>query len=146
MSLLGKNVFIELHTTIDDDGQMEYNTIKNAGTFYQKGALDVLTFEEVTEDHSKVKNLITIQNDKVSIKRSGNVTMNQQFRANQITENVFKHPHGNINMETNTQSITYKSMNDFDKGKLSISYTVKLNGQEERKHELVLTYNEEDAQ
>lgn len=146
MSRLGKSVFIELRTTIDDDGQMEYNTMKNPGTFYRKGDLDVLTFEEVLEDHSKVKNLITIQKDKISIKRSGNVTMNQQFHTNRITENVFKHPHGNINMETNTQAITYESMNDFDKGKLAISYTVKLNGQEERKHELVLTYKEEDSQ
>lgn len=146
MSSLAKNVFIELHTTIDDNGQMEYNTIKNAGLFYKKGNLDVLTFEESTEDNAKVKNLITIQEDKVSVKRSGNITMNQQFRPNQTTENVFKHPHGKIKMETSTDTITYQSLTGNEKGRLTISYTVKLNGQEERKHELALTYKEEDSQ
>ncbi|PAV31394.1 hypothetical protein CIL05_01695 [Virgibacillus profundi] len=145
MDTYKKSVAIELRTTIDDNGQMEYNTIKQSGDFYKKNHLDVLTYEEKMEDNSTIKNLITIQTDRVSIKRSGNVTMNQKFRKNHTTENVFQHPHGNIHMETYTNSISYQSMNENDQGKLTISYTVKLNGQEERKHELVLTYTEEGA-
>ncbi|MEC5424430.1 DUF1934 domain-containing protein [Virgibacillus sp. C22-A2] len=137
---------IELSTTIDDNGQMEYNNMKHSGNFYKKNNLDVLTFEEEAEDKSIVKNLITIQPDKVSIKRSGNVTMNQQFRANHKTENVLQHPHGIIHMETFTDLINYQSVSKTKEGRLTISYTVKLNGQEARRHDMELVYKEEVSQ
>lgn len=143
MNPLNKSVAIELRTTIDDNGQMEYNTIKQRGNFYKRNELDVLTYEEKVDGEAPVKNLVTIQPERVSIKRSGNVTMNQKFRTNQTTENVFQHPHGNIHMETYTNSISYKRADQNQEGKLTIFYTVKLNGQEERKHELVLTYKED---
>ncbi|OZU88476.1 hypothetical protein CIL03_12585 [Virgibacillus indicus] len=143
MNPLNKSVTIELRTTIDDNGQMEYNTIKQQGNFYKRNELDVLTYEEKVDGQGAIKNLITIQPDRVSIKRSGNVTMNQKFRSNHTTENVFQHPHGNIHMETFTNSIRYKIADHNVEGELNIFYTVKLNGQEERKHELVLTYKED---
>ncbi|WP_449355751.1 DUF1934 domain-containing protein [Virgibacillus natechei] len=143
MDALQKQVLIELRTTIDDHGQMEYNTLRQSGTFFKKDRLDVLTYEEKTEDDMTTKNLITIQDGKVSVKRTGEVAMNQQFRADQITENVLKHPYGTIHMETYTNKITYQRLDEADMGKLAISYTVKLNGQEERKHELSLTFKEE---
>lgn len=140
MGSLQKQVMVELRTTIDDNGQMEYNTMEQSGTFFRKSELDVITYEEKTEDNAVTRNLITIQAGKVSIKRTGGLTMNQQFRAHQTTENVLKHPYGTIHMETYTNKITYQPLNETDMGKLAISYTVKLNGQEERKHELELTF------
>lgn len=145
MNVLEKAVFIELHTTIDDDGQMEYNTIKSTGVYYQKGNIDVLRFEEAAEDNTPVKNFITIQQDKVNIKRTGPVTMNQKFLEGQTTENVFRHPYGTMHMETSAHNITYQPLTRIDKGTLNMSYTVKINGQEERIHKLTLTYHEEDA-
>lgn len=143
MNPVNKKVAIELRTTIDDNGQMEYNTINQRGNFYKRNELDVLTYEEKSDGQGVIKNLITIQADRVSIKRSGNVTMNQKFRTNHTTENVFQHPHGNIHMETYTTSISYKTSTYNDEGELAIFYTVRLNGQEERNHELVLTYKED---
>ena len=145
MGTMEKEVYIELHMTIDDDGQMEYNTIKSTGIYYQKGNLDVLRFEEAAEDDTQVNNFITIQQNKVNIKRSGHMTMNQQFRTEQITENVLKHPYGTMHMETDTKTITYQPLTDKDNGSLVMSYTVKINGQEKRKHELTLTYKQEDG-
>ncbi|UJL48339.1 DUF1934 domain-containing protein [Virgibacillus sp. NKC19-16] len=143
MDALQKQVQIELRTTIDDNGQMEYNTLSRPGTFFRKDKLDVITYEEETEEDVTTKNLITIQDGKVSIKRTGGLAMNQQFRSRQTTENVLKHPYGTIHMETYTNNITYQPFDDREMGKLTISYTVKLNGQEERKHELALTFKEE---
>ncbi|MBP1969829.1 uncharacterized beta-barrel protein YwiB (DUF1934 family) [Virgibacillus natechei] len=139
-------VEVELRTTIEDNGQMEYNTIKHPGTLYQKGNLDVIIFEEETEEENvTTKNLLTIQSGKVNIKRTGEVKMNQQFLPNQTTENVYKHPYGVIHMETYTNSINYQPLYETDNGYLGISYSVKLNGQEERKHELALTFMEEGS-
>nr|WP_205138071.1 DUF1934 domain-containing protein [Virgibacillus halotolerans] len=145
LSVIEKKVFIELHTIIDDDGQMEYNTIKSTGIYYQKGNIDVLRFEETSEDNAPVKNFITIQPDKVNIKRNGHIVMNQQFRMRQTTENVFRHPYGTMHMETTTNKITYQPLTEQDNGSLVMSYNVKINGQEERQHKLTLTYNEEDV-
>ncbi|MFD1036893.1 DUF1934 domain-containing protein [Virgibacillus byunsanensis] len=135
------NVQIELKTAIEDDGQLEHSTIKQSGNFYHKNNIDVLTFKEDMEGLI-IRNMITIQKDKVSIKRTGSISMNQQFRVNQLTENVYQHPHGNIHMETFTKDMEYLP----DNGLLTVNYIVKLNGQEERKHQLVLSFTEEVSQ
>ncbi|MFC3039644.1 DUF1934 domain-containing protein [Virgibacillus xinjiangensis] len=145
MGLQFKEVSVELRTIIDDNGQMEYNTVKQPGKFYRKGKLDVITFEEKTEDQAVTDNLITIQPEKVTIKRTGLVKMNQKFTANGTTENLYHHPHGKIHMETYTNNIFYQSVEDEDAGYLKISYHVKLNGQEERKHQLELIITEEES-
>ncbi|CDQ38267.1 MULTISPECIES: YwiB family protein [Virgibacillus] len=136
-------VVIELSTIIDDNGQMEYNKIQETGFLYKKGNLDVLTFEEIADDQTMIKNLITIQSNRVNIKRSGNISMNQQFQEKQTTENVVKHPYGSIHMETFTQSISYHPLQKAKSGSLTIAYTVRLNGQEERHQKIDLMMKED---
>src|SRR5690625_2992121 len=106
MEPMNKQVMIELQRTIHDNGQMEYNTIRQTGNFYKKKQIDVLTCEEVTDDKTTIRNFITIQPDKVTIKRSCDVAMNQQFRTQSTTENVFRHQYGTMHMETVTEYIT----------------------------------------
>jgi len=145
MSPIQKNVKVELRTIIDDRGQMEYNQQKQHGTYYQRGPLHVLTFDEKTEDQSIIKNFITIHEHKVTIKRSGPVSMNQQFKRRQLTENVYRHSFGLIRMETFTDQLIYKERQENGGGELTIVYRQKMNGQEERKHKLKLTFSEEDS-
>lgn len=140
-----QQVRIHLQTVIEDNGQQETNSSKQIGKFYRKGKMDVITFEEKTEDNHLIKSFITIHPEKVNIKRSGIISMNQQFRMEKVTENVYTHPHGNIHMETYTNSLFYQAMDSQQEGQLIIDYTVKLNGQQERKHKLTLTINKEDA-
>lgn len=132
-----------LQMKITDDKETERTTTHYTGDFYHRENMDVITFQEKNDEDLSIKNLITIHNDKVSIKRTGDVTMHQQFRVKQTTENVFKHPHVNIHMETYTHKLGYQAPNDTDTGKLSIDFTVKLNGQEEREHQLTLLIKEE---
>ncbi|MBP1948893.1 DUF1934 domain-containing protein [Virgibacillus litoralis] len=141
-----KEVSIELQTVINDDGQTEYNTVKENGNFYKKDNIDVLTFKEKADDGSLINNLITIHADKVSIKRIGSVKMHQQFRLRQTSENVFQHEYGHIHMETFTNSMQYQELADQQNGLLKLDYTVKLNGQEERKQKITLSIKEEDSQ
>jgi uncharacterized beta-barrel protein YwiB (DUF1934 family) len=146
MDTIQKNVAIQLLTVIDDDGQKEYNDQKQSGSYFRKKDLDVLIFEEKLNDGATIKNLITIQQHKVSINRTGAVMMNQKFLAEKITENIYHHAHGKIHMETYTESIDYSQSEDSIEGLLRIHYTVKLNGQNKRKHILKLTYKEEENQ
>src|SRR5690625_7120319 len=86
------------------------------------------------EKQAKVKNIVTIQPDKVLIRRSGAVKMKQLFQVGKRSESVFHHPHGRMHMETFTKSIAYHPLDEQKQGKLTINYTVKLNGQEAREH------------
>lgn len=143
MTGINNDVMIQLDTKIDDDGEIEYNTVKQKGKFFKRGSRHVLMYEEIHDETIVIKNLITIQPDKVNIKRSGAVKMNQQFYEDKASTSYYEHPHGQIHMETITDSIDYQSNASIREGKLKIIYTVKLNGALERKHLLELTYKEE---
>lgn len=142
MKQSGKQVMIKLDTSIDDNGNIENNHVKQTGQLFNRNDIDVLIYEEELEEGAIIKNLVTIQAEKVNIKRSGIITMNQQFLVDQITESNYEHPHGTFHMETFTHSITYESIKTHEQGRLMIDYTVKLNGMDERKHILELIYKE----
>lgn len=137
-------MIIHLHTVIEDNGLEEASTVKQKGNYFQKNNMDVIAFEEELEGNQLIKSMITIQPGKVNIKRSGVVSMNQQFLSEKVTENVYSHPHGHIHMETFTKSIDYQRPVEKQEGHLKVEYTVKLNGQDERNHTLTLKINEED--
>lgn len=137
-------VSIKLHTIIDDQGEIENNSVEETGEFYSRGDFDVLIYDEELAEDAKVRNLITIQPNKTTIKRTGVVDMKQTFLEGKMTESHYQHPHGKFHMETYTDSFRYDSMKDSGKGKLIITYTVKLNGMQERKHKLELTFQKED--
>jgi len=133
-----QNVSIELQTTIEDNGTKEITTIKEYGKLYKREHMHLVMYEEKIEDQEKIKNMISIQPDKVSIRRSGAVKMNQIFREGERSENIFHHPYGRIHMDTYTTSIDYQPFDETKNGKLVMNYTVKLNGQQSQKHFLVL--------
>lgn len=140
-----KRVAVELKTTIQDAADKEMNAVKANGVFVQSAGRDVLSYKEKVDDMD-ITTMITIQQEKVSIKRSGAVSMHQQFRLGQLTENVYKHPHGNIHMETFTNTIVYEQLQPSKSARLRLKYTVKLNGQDERNHMLELFIKEEDSE
>lgn len=140
-----KQVSIQLKTAIKDDGDIENNQMKVPGIWIKRGGLDVLRFKEEL-DEEEVTTLITIQKGRVSIKRSGIVSMHQQFRLGERSENVYQHPHGNIHMETYTEQMMYQTLSETLPARLVIDYTVRLNGQQKRKHTLELLFEEEAPQ
>ncbi|MDY0394265.1 DUF1934 domain-containing protein [Virgibacillus halophilus] len=141
---MGKNVIVSLQTIIDDNGQMEHHATTQQGAFTRKGQLDVLIFDEqIDKELPPVRNLMTIQKNKVNVKRTGSVNMNQQFVLGKNTENVYTHPHGSLHMQTYTRKIDY-NLQSAGNGELTIEYSVKLNGQEERGHQLKLQFKEEN--
>lgn len=142
MELDKKDIYIELRTVIDDGGEKELSIVKQQGKYYKKNKLEVITYTDQT-DIGEIKNLITIQANKVNLNRSGNVRMNQQFILGKKTECLYKHPYGTFHIEINTSTIMHKALQEKDEGKVIIEYDAKINGQQAREHHLTLTYGGE---
>src|SRR5699024_6194779 len=102
-----------------------------------------LTYMENLEEQGSqahtVQNLLTIQLEKVTVKRSGAVQMHQQFLPERTTECLLQHAYGSIHMETYTNAIHYQAVDSQGSGRLTIDYTVTLNGQETRNQQLTWT-------
>src|SRR5690625_1165576 len=104
MTQEGVNVTVDVATVITDQGEKETIQQTYEGKFLSRDSIDVLIFEEKNEANEMTRNLITIQPDKINIKRTGAITMNQQFIANQRTECFFEHMYGSFHLETETHS------------------------------------------
>ncbi|GGA63996.1 DUF1934 domain-containing protein [Ornithinibacillus halotolerans] len=141
---MDSKILIQLEMVIEDNGSTETSKNELRGNYYSKKNMDVIAFEEKMDNNYTVKSLITIKPGTVNIKRTGPISMNQQFRLQQKTENVYTHPHGHLHMETFTKAIEYASLIDHEVGHLEITYHVKLNGQDERNHKLTLQMKKED--
>lgn len=133
-----QSIDIELSTIIDDGDSEEINQVTATGEMISNQGIDMIIYEENLVEEGKVKNTITIQPNKVSVKRHGIVKMNQIFREGEKSENMYQHPHGRIHMETYTHTIAYNPISKENPGKLSIDYQVSLNGQDPRQHKLTL--------
>src|SRR5690625_5924003 len=79
MNVKRKNVNVELRTVIEDDGDKELVIVKQKGKYYKRNNLEVLTYTEEMDEGEDVENMISIHPDKINIKRSGAISMNQIF-------------------------------------------------------------------
>lgn len=135
---MNRPVNIELYTTITDEDMEETNKVTSSGELISNKGIDMVTYDEHLEEEGIVKNTITIQPNKVSVKRNGIVKMNQLFREGEKSENIYQHPHGRIHMETYTHLIDYDPVTNEKPGRLTMKYHVSLNGQDPRHHQLIL--------
>ena len=143
MSVNKKDVTIELRTVIEDDGEKELMIVKQKGKYYKRSNLEVLTYTEKTDGEEDIDNMISIYPDKINIKRTGAISMNKLFLKGRLTENLYRHPYGNIHMEIDTVSMSYESIEETGRGQAVIAYRAMLNGSKERNHYLTLTFMEE---
>lgn len=143
MSVNKKNVNIELRTVIEDDGEKELMIVKQKGKYFKRSDLEVLTYTEKTDGEEDIDNMISIYPNKINIKRTGAISMNQLFLKGRLTESLYRHPYGNIHMEIDTISMSYESIEETGRGQAVIAYRAMLNGAKERNHYLTLTFMEE---
>ncbi|MFD1064562.1 DUF1934 domain-containing protein [Oceanobacillus locisalsi] len=141
MQQQSEQVNIKLQTSIYDvdSGEQETQEQTFTGEWMKKGNIDVLKYEETNEEAGTIQNTVMIRPERVSIKRTGAIRMNQQFQLGQKTENIYQHMHGNMHMETYSESITFQE--DTMPRVLNIKYTMVINGQMERKHQLKLQFS-----
>lgn len=142
MELIKRNVSIQLHTIIDDQGEKEMSIIKQRGLYYCKENLEVITFVDEVGGIGTINNHISITPDKVTVKRSGAVKMTQQFMEGKKSECLYRHPYGMFHMELYTHHIS-KEVTDNGRTEVVIEYDAIMNKEEPRSHHLTLTYMEE---
>src|SRR5699024_12730336 len=143
MIVKSKKVNVELRTVIEDDGDKELVIVKQKGKYSKRNNLEVLTDTEEMDEGEDVENMISIHADKINIKRSGAISMNQIFIKGRVTESLYQHQHGNIHMNINTDSISYEQIDHTGQGQVIIAYQAMLHGTEERNHYLTLTFTEQ---
>ncbi|WP_058308727.1 DUF1934 domain-containing protein [Gracilibacillus massiliensis] len=142
--MIKSQVNIKMTMEIVDQGKQDITIVEEKGQLLEKADTTVLTFSEENENNEQTNSLITIHPDKVSVKRSGAVSMLQKFDKKQITENVYRHQFGTIHMETETEQMTYQPPQANKNGKLFISYSTSLNGDKPRRHQLTILVKKED--
>ena len=138
------SVKVSLKTIIHDPNEREQIDVVANGRLSKKDDTYVLQFNETTEDGNSVRNMVTISKNKISIKRSGYVRMNQIFREQMMTESTYYHPFGMMRMETTTERMDVHVSEDGKKGNIHISYLLSLNEQEPQKHEMALTFERKE--
>ncbi|WP_163580454.1 DUF1934 domain-containing protein [Gracilibacillus saliphilus] len=137
-------VSIKMTMEIIELGNKDLTVVEEKGHLLEKDDTTVLKFSETNENNEQTDSLITIQTDKVSVKRSGAVSMLQKFQNKQITENVYRHQFGTMHMETETDQIVYQPPVANQDGKLFISYQTSLNGETPRRHRLTISLAKEN--
>ncbi|WP_440897895.1 DUF1934 domain-containing protein [Amphibacillus sp. Q70] len=138
-------VKISLQTKISDGNDEQQTKIKAVGELFQTERQSVVRFTEQIDNQPDVHTMITIKSEQVTIKRSGGVEMNQQFQSQRLTETVYRHQFGTIRMETLTKNFHYQPLSTTHNAELRIDYITKLDGEEERKHELLLIIEEDKS-
>jgi uncharacterized beta-barrel protein YwiB (DUF1934 family) len=142
MGTLKKRVQIELKTVVDDEGEQEHSVIKETGDYYQKGSVRVVMFTDRTDDVGDIKTTIQIHPGKVTVKRSGAISMYQQFIEGEKSVCVYRHPYGMFPFDIHTHSIKETHMDERLAGELVITYDA-ITEETIRKHQVTLTYTEE---
>lgn len=138
-----KIVEVELRTVIDRDGEKEMSIVKQTGEYMRKNSIEIITFTENREDIGNIRNYITVQEDKVTIKRSGAVSMNQHFEVGKRKESLYRHPYGSLHFDITTRSLEKSRLAGDAPGEVIIIYDAIINGIEEQNHHLTLTYTGE---
>lgn len=138
-----KQIEVELRTVIDRNGEKEMSIIKHTGEYIQKKDIEIIRFVEKREDIGNVRNYITIQKNKVTIRRSGAISMSHQFEVGKKSESLYRHPYGSLHFTITTKSLSCNPLSKRNKGEVIVIYDALINGIEEQEHHLTLTYMEE---
>lgn len=136
-------VNLTLVTEIIEGKDKQLSEVEANGFLYTHNERSIIMYSNNQEGHGEINNLVTIDLEKVSIKRSGAIDMHQQFKLDQRTENVYRHEFGTLHMETFTDAINFCMPNERKKGQLNMRYRTKINGEGERKHRITLMIEEE---
>ncbi|MBN9648848.1 DUF1934 domain-containing protein [Terrisporobacter glycolicus] len=102
-------VKINIHT-IQYNEYGEKNDIKSnaMGTLYEKRDNTYVVYRE-KEDGKETTTSIKIENDKITIKRFGEINSTMIFKENQTINSNYTTPQGMFNVETKTTNLSIKN-------------------------------------
>lgn len=131
-------ISIFLETTITDADDTQRETVKTTGEMIGRGMKRLIRFKETQDDNETIDTVMTLSEDKVTLKRTGNVTMSQQFIESKKTESHYQHPLIRFRMETYTDRINYHYKESAADLELKMDYRTVIDGEDERTHTLKL--------
>ncbi|KGX86483.1 DUF1934 domain-containing protein [Pontibacillus litoralis] len=133
---------VRLVTEMKDREDKQKVVVEETGDYIRKGNTSVIRYTEHHEEEQPIDNMVTIKPDKVIVRRTGPVHMNQIFQVEQVTENIYHHPYGNFHMLTTTKSIHLEQSDAPIKGMLKMVYDLEMNGQVKQRHRFSLRFQE----
>src|SRR5690606_15298899 len=100
-----KRIEIELRTVSDRNGNREMTIVNQSGDYMRKNEIEIITFIENREDIGKIRNYLTRQKHKVTIRRSGAISMSHHFEVGKKSESLSRHPYGALHFLITTKSL-----------------------------------------
>lgn len=127
-------ITVKTVTEIRHRGDKQMVSVEAKGYLYHKDDAMILTYEEEMPEAGRVKTTVKMKESEVVIIRSGAVSMRQVFRKGASTTGSYRTPYGTMEMETTTENIQSDWRDATEKGKLFLTYLLKIQGEETGRH------------
>jgi uncharacterized beta-barrel protein YwiB (DUF1934 family) len=137
----GTPIHLKQVTEIRDGFRKETVVFETNGLYYLKGNTVYLNFEE-EQEAGKVKTIVKITDEEVTVLRSGAANMRHVFRKSEETVGNYQSPLGHFIMKTKTENVQYQYNEKTKKGQLFFSYILQLQNQQAGRYSITITFRE----
>lgn len=133
-------VLIKIHSVAhrDDANESEGIDLIVSGTLSFSDSVIVIRYEEQLDENAPAEEVrITVNEDWVTMNRSGDIVTQMAFRMGSRAEGFYHTPFGDMALATYCTALSY-DLNE-EGGSLQMVYQLDLNGQFAAVHEMTLT-------
>lgn len=117
------DVKINIHTIqYNEYGERDDIKLKTTGTLYEKKDNTYVVYKE-NEDGKETTTSIKIENDKVTIKRFGQINSTMTFKADQTINSNYATPQGMFIVEIKTTKLNIEHKEDIT---IDVGYNIKI--------------------
>lgn len=113
-----------------EDASEETTNNRVEGILIPKGNTTYIRYSEEIEDTGRIRNVVKIAENEVTIIRNGAVSMHQQFREGETTKGEYGTSFGTLHMETATKQLSSEWKRHEGSGELSLTYQLTLQGRD----------------
>lgn len=143
MAKTEERVSIRIVTQIHDGQRRERHTMAAEGRLFIGAGMLVLRFDEPAKaDETPTSQQIKCTDTEMTVRRHGQVSMNQRFAIGVTTEGVYQTPEIRMPMETTTQHLTHEWDTDERKGEIQLSYDLVLQGEATGRYDMTINMEE----
>ncbi len=139
---VSKPVQIIVKTEINQGTEDENLELFTSGEHYVKDNASYLSYHEEHE-YGKVKTIVKFNSDEVFIMRSGSISMKQRFIPGTETITDYQTQFGTLQLETNTTSISVRTMEGKSSGIIKVDYELQIGEEDSHLHTLHIMFREE---
>lgn len=139
-----QKVKVTLQTKITFGQDTEAYELITFGTSVYKGDTLYIQYTEENEAGSTNTTIKHKENETLLL-RSGVFKMRQVFRLNELTDGYYESIYGRLGTQTKTKVRSYHWDEQAREGKLTLRYTLQMQGSEPGQYEMTISYKEETA-